>query len=81
MHCTGINAIIVVSREMPKKLVMPSTGNRVIFGGVSAARALGPMRNHLPAGDWMKADECSLFLSLLGPSASSRAVLGGIALA
>ena len=32
MHCTGINTIIVVSREMPKKLIMPSTGTRVIFG-------------------------------------------------
>ena len=32
MHCTGINAISAVHREMPKKLVMPSTGTRVIFG-------------------------------------------------
>ena len=32
MHCTGINTIIAVHREMPKKLVMPSTGTRVIFG-------------------------------------------------
>jgi 7,8-dihydropterin-6-yl-methyl-4-(beta-D-ribofuranosyl)aminobenzene 5'-phosphate synthase len=31
-HCTGINTIIAVHREMPKKLVMPSTGTRVIFG-------------------------------------------------
>jgi hypothetical protein len=28
----GLNTIIVVHREMPKKLVMPSTGTRVIFG-------------------------------------------------
>jgi len=31
-HCTGLNTIIAVHREMPKKLVMPSTGTRVIFG-------------------------------------------------
>jgi hypothetical protein len=32
MHCTGLNTIIAVRREVPKKLVMPSTGTRVIFG-------------------------------------------------
>ncbi len=32
MHCTGLNTIIALHREMPKKLVMPSTGTRVIFG-------------------------------------------------
>jgi len=32
MHCTGLNTILAVHREMPKKLVMPSTGTRVIFG-------------------------------------------------
>ncbi len=32
MHCTGLNTIIAVHREMPAKLVMPSTGTRVIFG-------------------------------------------------
>jgi len=32
MHCTGIRAISAVHREMPKKLIMPSTGTRVIFG-------------------------------------------------
>ena len=32
MHCSGMNTIIAVHREMPKKLVMPSTGTRVIFG-------------------------------------------------
>ncbi len=32
MHCTGLNTIITTHREMPKKLVMPSTGTRVIFG-------------------------------------------------
>ena len=31
-HCTGLNTIMAVHREMPKKLVMPSTGTRVIFG-------------------------------------------------
>lgn len=32
MHCTGLNTIIAIHREMSKKLVMPSTGSRVIFG-------------------------------------------------
>jgi 7,8-dihydropterin-6-yl-methyl-4-(beta-D-ribofuranosyl)aminobenzene 5'-phosphate synthase len=32
MHCSGMNTIMAVHREMPKKLVMPSTGTRVIFG-------------------------------------------------
>ena len=32
MHCTGLNTIIAVHRVMPQKLVMPSTGTRVIFG-------------------------------------------------
>jgi len=32
MHCTGLNTIIAVHGAMPKKLVMPSTGTRVIFG-------------------------------------------------
>jgi 7,8-dihydropterin-6-yl-methyl-4-(beta-D-ribofuranosyl)aminobenzene 5'-phosphate synthase len=31
-HCTGLNTIIAVHRTMPQKLVMPSTGTRVIFG-------------------------------------------------
>jgi 7,8-dihydropterin-6-yl-methyl-4-(beta-D-ribofuranosyl)aminobenzene 5'-phosphate synthase len=31
-HCTGLNTIMAVHREMPKKLVMPSTGTRVVFG-------------------------------------------------
>ena len=31
-HCTGLNTIMAVHREMPAKLVMPSTGTRVIFG-------------------------------------------------
>jgi 7,8-dihydropterin-6-yl-methyl-4-(beta-D-ribofuranosyl)aminobenzene 5'-phosphate synthase len=31
-HCTGFNTIFAVQREMPRKLVMPSTGTRVIFG-------------------------------------------------
>ena len=33
MHCTGINTITAIQREMPAKLVMPSTGTRVVFGG------------------------------------------------
>ena len=32
MHCTGLNTIIALHGAMPKKLVMPSTGTRVIFG-------------------------------------------------
>ena len=32
MHCTGLNTIFATQREMPKKLVMPSTGTRVVFG-------------------------------------------------
>jgi 7,8-dihydropterin-6-yl-methyl-4-(beta-D-ribofuranosyl)aminobenzene 5'-phosphate synthase len=31
-HCTGLNTIIAVHQAMPRKLVMPSTGTRVIFG-------------------------------------------------
>jgi 7,8-dihydropterin-6-yl-methyl-4-(beta-D-ribofuranosyl)aminobenzene 5'-phosphate synthase len=31
-HCTGINTIMAVHRGMPRKLVLPSTGTRVIFG-------------------------------------------------
>jgi 7,8-dihydropterin-6-yl-methyl-4-(beta-D-ribofuranosyl)aminobenzene 5'-phosphate synthase len=31
-HCTGLNTIIAVHLVMPKKLVMPSSGTRVIFG-------------------------------------------------
>jgi 7,8-dihydropterin-6-yl-methyl-4-(beta-D-ribofuranosyl)aminobenzene 5'-phosphate synthase len=32
MHCTGFNTIVAVHQAMPKKLVMPSTGTRVMFG-------------------------------------------------
>jgi 7,8-dihydropterin-6-yl-methyl-4-(beta-D-ribofuranosyl)aminobenzene 5'-phosphate synthase len=32
MHCTGLNTIIAVHMATPAKLVMPSTGTRVIFG-------------------------------------------------
>ena len=32
MHCTGMNTIVAVHQAMPKKLVMPSTGTRVVFG-------------------------------------------------
>jgi len=32
MHCTGLNTIMAVHAVMPRKLVMPSTGTRVIFG-------------------------------------------------
>ena len=31
-HCTGLNTIIAVHQAMPNKLVMPSTGTRVVFG-------------------------------------------------
>src|SRR5262249_29150712 len=31
MHCTGVNTIMAVHMAMPKTLVMPSTGTRVIF--------------------------------------------------
>jgi 7,8-dihydropterin-6-yl-methyl-4-(beta-D-ribofuranosyl)aminobenzene 5'-phosphate synthase len=31
-HCTGLNTIIAIHRAMPQKLIMPSTGTRVIFG-------------------------------------------------
>ena len=31
-HCTGINTIMAIHQAMPKKLVMPSTGTRVVFG-------------------------------------------------
>lgn len=31
-HCTGLNTIMAVYREMPAKLIMPSTGTRVVFG-------------------------------------------------
>ena len=31
-HCTGLNTIFAMHREMPAKLVMPSTGTRVLFG-------------------------------------------------
>src|SRR5262245_49135804 len=32
MHCTGLNTIIAIHQTMPQKLVMPSTGTRVVFG-------------------------------------------------
>ena len=32
MHCSGLNTIFAVQRELPAKLVMPSTGTRVLFG-------------------------------------------------
>ena len=32
MHCTGMNTIMAVHAAMPRTLVMPSTGTRVIFG-------------------------------------------------
>jgi 7,8-dihydropterin-6-yl-methyl-4-(beta-D-ribofuranosyl)aminobenzene 5'-phosphate synthase len=31
-HCTGPNTIFALHRQMPTKLVMPSTGTRVVFG-------------------------------------------------
>src|SRR5262249_14739495 len=33
-HCTGLNTIMAVHRAMPGKLVMPSTGTRVILGAL-----------------------------------------------
>ena len=33
MHCTGFRAIMAVQQEMPQKLIMPSTGTSVVFGG------------------------------------------------
>ncbi len=32
MHCTGLNTIFAIEREMPEKLIAPSTGTRVVFG-------------------------------------------------
>ena len=32
MHCTGWNTIMAVHMAMPRTLVMPSTGTRVVFG-------------------------------------------------
>jgi 7,8-dihydropterin-6-yl-methyl-4-(beta-D-ribofuranosyl)aminobenzene 5'-phosphate synthase len=32
MHCTGFRTMMAVQREMPQKLIMPSTGTRVLFG-------------------------------------------------
>jgi len=32
MHCTGFRTMMAVQREMPQKLIMPSTGTRVVFG-------------------------------------------------
>ena len=32
MHCTGFRTIMAIQREMPEKLIMPSTGTRVVFG-------------------------------------------------
>ena len=32
MHCTGWNTVMAIQREMPAKLIMPSTGTRVVFG-------------------------------------------------
>ncbi|MGH9514807.1 MAG: MBL fold metallo-hydrolase [Terriglobales bacterium] len=32
MHCTGFRTMMAIQREMPQKLIMPSTGTRVVFG-------------------------------------------------
>jgi 7,8-dihydropterin-6-yl-methyl-4-(beta-D-ribofuranosyl)aminobenzene 5'-phosphate synthase len=32
MHCTGFRTMVAIQREMPEKLIMPSTGTRVVFG-------------------------------------------------
>jgi 7,8-dihydropterin-6-yl-methyl-4-(beta-D-ribofuranosyl)aminobenzene 5'-phosphate synthase len=34
MHCTGLNTITAISREMPSKLIQPSAGTRLVFGVV-----------------------------------------------
>jgi 7,8-dihydropterin-6-yl-methyl-4-(beta-D-ribofuranosyl)aminobenzene 5'-phosphate synthase len=31
-YCAGINTIMAVLRELPSKLIVPSTGTRVVFG-------------------------------------------------
>jgi metal-dependent hydrolase (beta-lactamase superfamily II) len=36
MHCTGWNTIMALQREMPMKLILPSTGTRVVFGAERA---------------------------------------------
>jgi metal-dependent hydrolase (beta-lactamase superfamily II) len=33
MHCTGFRTMMAIEREMPQKLILPSTGTRVVFGG------------------------------------------------
>jgi 7,8-dihydropterin-6-yl-methyl-4-(beta-D-ribofuranosyl)aminobenzene 5'-phosphate synthase len=33
MHCTGFRTMMATEREMPQKLILPSTGTRVVFGG------------------------------------------------
>jgi 7,8-dihydropterin-6-yl-methyl-4-(beta-D-ribofuranosyl)aminobenzene 5'-phosphate synthase len=32
MHCSGVNMIMAVHMALPKTLVMPSTGTRIVFG-------------------------------------------------
>jgi len=32
MHCTGFITIMAIQREMPAKLIRPSTGTQVVFG-------------------------------------------------
>ena len=32
MHCTGLTMIAAIMREMPEKLITPSTGTRIVFG-------------------------------------------------
>jgi 7,8-dihydropterin-6-yl-methyl-4-(beta-D-ribofuranosyl)aminobenzene 5'-phosphate synthase len=32
MHCTGFRTMMAIEREMPQKLILPSTGTRVVFG-------------------------------------------------
>ena len=33
LHCTGFRTMMAVQQEMPQKLIMPSTGTSVVFGG------------------------------------------------
>jgi 7,8-dihydropterin-6-yl-methyl-4-(beta-D-ribofuranosyl)aminobenzene 5'-phosphate synthase len=36
MHCTGWNTIMALQRELPHKLILPSSGTRVVFGAERA---------------------------------------------
>src|ERR671933_10834 len=40
MHCTGFTTMMAIQREMPAKLIMPSTGTRVVFGASAPGTTL-----------------------------------------